>query len=86
MEAFSDDVNEWEMSCCSGVMIQDDWIEFVFDANDRIMDWPFFKETTIKFLVGININIQIWKDFRNDYDIWNLQDMDVLLRIIKKIQ
>jgi hypothetical protein len=35
-------------------------------------------------LVGININIEILKDFRNDCDIWNLQDMDVLLRIIKK--
>lgn len=55
----------------------------MFDANDGIMDWPFFKENTIKILVGININIEILKDFRNDCDIWNLQDMDVLLRIIK---
>jgi hypothetical protein len=44
----------------------------------------FLRENTIKILVGININIEILKDFRNDCDIWNLQDMDVLLRIIKK--
>jgi len=88
MEVFSDDENKWEMSCCSGVMIQDYWIEFVLIdlCLMQMMElWIdlFLRENTIKILVGININIEILKDFRNDCDIWNLQDMDVLLRIIK---
>jgi hypothetical protein len=29
----------------------------------------FLRENTIKILVGININIEILKDFRNDCDI-----------------